>query len=148
MMRARRGGFTLIEMIVVLMILAVATAVTVPALRAPPVEDDFTIAMKRVDDMFRFARDSSVRAGLPLTIAIDSATGNVWLLSDEDSSSGVAEGEPLDLPVGFSIELTKARARFRFLPSGAAFADSLTLRSNGATRIISVDPWSGRAVTF
>jgi general secretion pathway protein H len=146
-MTRARGGFTLVEMVVVLLILAVATAVTVPALRQPPVEDDFTIALKQVDDMFRFARDSAVRGRVPVTIAIDSVTGNVWLLADDDQSSGLTEAEPLDLPRGVSIQLTKSRARFRFMPSGAAFADSLTVLTNGASRLISVDPWTGHAVT-
>lgn len=142
-----RAGFTLVEMVVVLLILAVATAVTIPAVRGPPVDDDFTLALRQVDDMFRFARDSAARAGTPLTVAIDSATGNVWLLADGDLTSSMTDAEPLDLPAGVSIELTKSRARFRFLPSGAAFSDSITVRTNGESRLISVDPWTGHAIT-
>jgi len=73
-----RGGFTLIEIIAVLMILAFASAVAVPAFRKFVEEDDLTEATRRIEALFRMARDSAVRSGVPVTVVIDSVSGKVW----------------------------------------------------------------------
>jgi len=41
------------------------------------------------------------------------------------------------------MELPRARARFTFEPTGAALADTLLLSGPLATRVVSVDPWTG-----
>jgi hypothetical protein len=44
--------------------------------------------------------------------------------------------------------LTRARARFAFAPTGAAFPDTLWLRTSIVTRGITLDPWTGDAIIF
>lgn len=155
-----RAAFTIIEVVVVMLILAVATALTVPALLPPPADDDLTAATRRLDALFGTARDSAARSGADVTVMMDSATGGVWLISaaEPDSAFGPAAGgiaaararredtgTPLDLPRSVRLELSKARAQFRFTATGLAFADSLTLRSPLGTHLITIDPWSGSA---
>lgn len=93
-MSARTGrastpaGFTAIELVVVLLIASVATALAVPAFRAWFAEDDMTVATRRIEALFRVARDSALRSGNPVTVVIDSASGFVWLdapIPDEDT---------------------------------------------------------------
>jgi prepilin-type N-terminal cleavage/methylation domain-containing protein len=160
---AARPGFTIIEVVVVMLILAVATAITIPALLPPPADDDLTVAAKKIDMLFGIARDSAARTGDNVTVMIDSATGGVWLLSDADPDSTFAPaaghagksgfgdpdaraGEPLDLPSSVRLELSKARAQFRFSATGAAFADSLVLRTPSGTHLVTIDPWNGHAI--
>lgn len=78
-MRSRRAGFTIIELITVLGIMSLAVLVAVPAIRTWVREDDITRATKRIDALFRLARDSAVRSGTPVTVVIDSVSGLVWL---------------------------------------------------------------------
>ena len=41
------------------------------------------------------------------------------------------------------MELPRARARFTFEPTGAALADTLLLSGPFATRVVTVNPWTG-----
>ena len=148
-MRAR-AGFTLIELTVVLFIIAVAAAVTVPAILEEPVEADVVVAGKQLQKLFDIARDSAQRSAAPVMVSIDSLSGMVWVSSVADSASfGVAsatEGFLLELPASVRLQLTKARARFEFAPTGAVFGDTIMLRSTMETRTITIDPWTGHAI--
>lgn len=169
-MSARRG-FTLVEVVVVLLVIALATAFTVPALLQPRVDDDLTLAARRIDALFRLARDSAVRGGVPITVAIDSATAAVWLVAEQrgagaGAGSGAAAwatprpappnpwaagsardtGASLELPSSVRLEVAAARARWVFTPGGAAFGDTLVLRTTSRAMTIALDPWTGDAV--
>ena len=56
------------------------------------------------------------------------------------------EGTSLELPSSVKLEVPRARARFTFGPGGAAWADTLVLRTMMETRIVSLDPWTGDVV--
>lgn len=158
---ANRSGFTIIELIVVMVILAVMTGLAVPAFRAWVEEDDMTAATRRVQTLFRFARDSAVRSGTPLSVWIDSASARVWLVrvtldsassappvnrTSNSAASAAADGQDLGLPPTVQLQLSRARASFRFAPSGAVFADTLTLATRDQSRRITLDPWTGDVV--
>ncbi len=161
-MRVRaRGGFTLVEVFVVLIILGAMAAVAAPAFRSPPEEDDLTYATNYIGRLMKLARDSAVSASSTVTLVIDSATTRAWLVSsfqkrvrDEEEKqfhasdllAGLELGETLELPPGVRVQLTKQRARFTFGPGGAAFADSLELRSVLGNRLITIDPWTGDVI--
>jgi len=141
-MSARRG-FTLLEVVIVMLILAIMSAVAVPAFKSLFEEDDLTSATHRVEALFRLARDSAIRGGQPVTVVIDSVSGFIWLdtpnvipASDtataawsEASAFGRLPGGALAAGVGdpkeyvrpgeplglpSSVELVLTRARARF----------------------------------
>jgi prepilin-type N-terminal cleavage/methylation domain-containing protein len=171
-----RAGFTLVEVVVVLLILALGAAIAVPALLAPREDADIDAATRRIELLFQLARDSAVRGGVPIAVTIDSATGGVWLAPVHETDDGMyattspanlrppgllaaaaaslaggaagsaGAGEDIGLPGTVRLELTRARARFVFAPAGAAFGDSLLLRAGAAVRLVSLDPWTGHAL--
>jgi type IV fimbrial biogenesis protein FimT len=166
-----RRGFTLLEVIVVMILLAVMGGIAVPAFRSLFVEDELTTATHRLEALFHLARDSAIRAGIPVTVLIDSVSNNIWLDSparpvDTDTLAAAASlsgrtlsrttmstarpdtGQSLELPYGVSIALTRARARFTFAASGAAFADSLVLRSALGERLLTIHPWTGDVLVW
>lgn len=160
MARARRDGFTLVEIFVVLVILGVMASVAVAAFRTPPQETDLAIATHQIEAMMKLTRDSAVHASAPVTLVIDSATSRAWIVtsfpseSDEASSdihasdllAGLQLGEPIALPPGVRLELSKTRARFTFNAGGMAFADSVLLKSVLGNRLITIDPWTGNVI--
>lgn len=152
-----RRGFTLIEMVVVLLVLSAMAAMTLPAFLDAPVEDEMTIATRRMEALFRLARDSAARGGKRVTVVIDSASGRVWLdvpgVSDASAaawptggplqSASTSMGEDLELPRSVSLQLSTTRARFTYAPTGAVYADSLWLVSPLGTRLLTLHPWTG-----
>ena len=159
--RVRMGnqtGFTLVEVGVVMIILAVMAALAVPAFRRMVQEDDMTIATRQLETLFKLARDSAINSGGTVTVWVDSVTSGVWLVGPVQDSAAAAlpapsapgiqaaPGERLELPASVTIELTRTRSRFRFVSSGAVFADSLILRTPDQVRLITLNPWTGDVV--
>ena len=159
--RHNRSGFTIIELIVVMVILAVMTSLAVPAFRSWVDEDDLTVATRRIDTLFRLARDSAVRSGTPMTVWIDSASARVWLVpvildsaatappvtrAGRSEVTALGAGEDIGFPASIHLQLSRARASFRFAPSGAVFADTLVLATAAASRRITLNPWTGDVV--
>ena len=68
------------------------------------------------------------------------------VIESERVGTTLVPGEPLELPASVKLELSKARARFRFAASGAVFADSLTLHSAAESKLITLNPWTGDVV--
>ncbi len=91
LVRTLRSGFTLIELVTALFILSLAIAVAVPAFRSLGEVDDLTRATRRVETLFRLARDSAIRSGLAVTVVIDSVDGLVWIDTREPLGLGSAE---------------------------------------------------------
>ncbi len=178
LVRTIRHGFTLVEVVVALFIVSLAVAVAVPAYRSLGEVDDLTQATRRVETLFRLARDSAIRSGLPVTVVIDSIDGLVWidtveplglsspevrdalaypdyapepgmlsaLVGDQNVAELLEPGSPIGLPETVSMELPRARSRFTFEPTGAALADTLVLTGPLATRVVTVDPWTGDVI--
>jgi prepilin-type N-terminal cleavage/methylation domain-containing protein len=160
----RPTGFTLMEVLVVLIILTLIAGATVPAImgeRRP--DDDLTTAARQVEQLFRLARDSAIRSGGAVTVMMDSATSLVWMLTEaapptaeSDETEGptalpglgapTSAGTALELPPSVRVLLGTTRARFTFLPTGATLADSLVLSHMGASLVLTLDPWTGDVV--
>lgn len=142
---ARRDGFTLVELIVVMLIMTLVAGVTVPALLAGrEADDDLTGAVRRVEELFRLARDSAIRGGTAVTVVMDSATSLVWLVPDR-APEGM-DGTALDLPASVEVRLGQTRARFTFLPTGATIGDSIVIAHADATVRLTLDPWTGDVI--
>jgi hypothetical protein len=137
------------------------------------VEDDLTRAARRVQTLFRMARDSAISSGRSVTVVVDSLDGLVWIdtreplgleavevrealaYPEETSARGIVlptaldaepefeQGAPIGLPPTVRMELLRARASFTFLPGGGALADTLVLEGPLGMRVITIDPWTG-----
>ncbi len=140
MRRAGSGGFTLLEMMVVLAIVALAMALVVPA-----VTRGMTTS---VDDV---ARDISVAMRKARTSALSAQRSAVLWIDLDRRTYAVGSDKAKEIPGDISIRAqvasmdTKARrAGFRFFPDGSATGGRLLLAQGDASTAIEVDWLSGR----
>ena len=129
-----RRGFTLIEVTVSLMIVSLALAIAVPAYRSLGEFDDLTLATRRVETLFRLARDSAIRSGLPVTVVIDSVDGLVWIdtqeplgLSSREVREALAYPDYAPEP-GMLSALVRGRTDDEFLEPGSPLGLPETVR--------------------
>jgi len=76
MRHSATGGYTLLEMLVVVTILAVAAAIVVPA-DSPTRHETLELAASQVADALRFARDEAKRTSVIHGVAADVSIGQV-----------------------------------------------------------------------
>jgi prepilin-type N-terminal cleavage/methylation domain-containing protein len=140
----RRTGFTLWELTMVLLVMAIAATLAAPALarfgtEQPPGGADAMLGL------LRDARKAAIQYNATATLRIDPKT-----LKFEVDTSGLFGMAPLaqgtlDLGMSASIATNQPRLQFVFEPTGAAFADTAVVNGGQIPLIVRVDPWSGVA---
>jgi prepilin-type N-terminal cleavage/methylation domain-containing protein len=144
----RRGGFTLVELLVVLAIIAVAVGVSVPALRRPAADDAGVVGAALVA-LVAEARSAALVRGVPVTAAVELLTGRFALTTEP---RGAVPGDTLRtgrLPMGRDTRLAGGRggwATVRVDALGAARADHLETVDSEVRYDLVVSPWTGVAV--
>ena len=135
---ARRRGFTLFELMVVLVLLAITSAAAVPAFLG----DRLTTPERRVATSIAAAltrtREAARESGSAATLVLAPADGRFWITTRDSLASGVAPVTSATKIVGAATE----RLECRFDPSGPATPCSITVR-NGRALTVQVDAWSG-----
>jgi type II secretory pathway pseudopilin PulG len=145
------GGFTLIELIVVLVGLAIVTAAVVPALRGAGHQEDLTAAADRVAASARFARDEAIARQAAIALTIEGEPATVRLTMDDTQLVGAQgrvgmQSRPLAtglaLPPAFAlIRLpTRARARLESVIQPSNGAASVTLAVGGDLQMLRFPP--------
>ena len=143
MSRRRRAGFTLIEMIIVLIIISILAWVTAPAMmRAITPHADEGDAMP-LAALFRSARQQAIERGFVVALTLDAAGGRYRADSIGARGSGLlGEGE-IALAEGVQLETDSVRVRFTFRPDGSVFGDSVIVRSQWNSSLVTIDRWTG-----
>jgi general secretion pathway protein H len=130
-------GFTLIELIVVLIILSVASAIAVVSVGRAHEKRVFKEQALRVQGTLRQARDISLLDRIPVTFALEEEDGKFWLEKD-----GVPYGRVRTLPEGFEL----AGEDIVFLPKGNSTGGFITVKKeDGRGYAIEVDTVTGIA---
>ena len=143
MIGVRRAGFTLIEMIVVLIIIAVLAGLTAPAMArmvSPHLAEGDAMP---VAALFRSARREAVERGLIVALTVDPAGARYRADSIGVGGSGLLSEGPIALDEDVALETDSLRVRFTFRPDGSVFGDTITVRGRSTTSRISVDRWTG-----
>jgi general secretion pathway protein H len=139
---AKDSGFTLVEMLVVLAIVATATAIAVPLLRPPsPAAEVRRAAFDLASDL-RIARAAALKSNGTSMVGVDVAAGT-WQATDAGRIRRAPTGTTVRLSVP-PAELTGAQSgRIRFRADGSSTGGTIELARLGFTAAVAVEPFTG-----
>ena len=140
----RSSGFTLVEIVVVLVILGVSAAVVVPALRIITPADGVSVAAGEVAGVLRTARRTALERAMPVVVTITPGSGQYIVegIEHADSVTSLASGA-FSVGTGVTLGTSGPRMRVAFDRYGLAQADSLTVRGDEGSAVVGVERWSG-----
>lgn len=135
-------GFTLLEILLVLAILAIGAALTLPALVRPSGTELRTATGSMVAGLRR-ARDIAVSAQQPATLTVDLAE-RYFSVSGEAGQRQLPQRIELTLFTARSELESDRRGRIRFFPDGSSTGGRVTLASGEHRYHVDVDWLTGQ----
>ena len=137
--RGRQGGFTLIELMVVLAILSLVIAMTVPFLTGRTAAGALPAATEEIRAALRAARSAAIAEGRTVAFRADPA-GGYWL--DRQHYPLAASAGP-NSPLRIAIT---GSAGIAFFASGGSSGGRIRIEAVGNWRDIDVDAVTGRPI--
>ena len=142
-------GFSLLELILVLLVMGLAAAVTYPALSRGTASLHLRSAGRDVINCLRFARERAITEQVGMRVVIDREAQRV-VMTDESGAGSRAFTLPQDVHVlrmaVSGREILEGPLEMHFLPNGSSSnAEILLVSSKGATLRIVSDPITGSA---
>lgn len=133
------GGFTLIEMIVVLAIMAIAVGLVVPLFGSRGSGAELSAATGRIRAAMTEARATAIAEGRPIVFYGDRG-GGYWL-DNRHRGFDTNAGDRLRV-------LTAGNALIAFYPSGGSSGGRVVVQGPYSRREVAVDAVTGRAVAL
>jgi prepilin-type N-terminal cleavage/methylation domain-containing protein len=142
--RRVRAGFTLWELTMVLLIMAIAAALAAPAFarfgtEQPPGGADAVIGL------LHDARKAAIDYNATVTLRVDPKTLKYQADTSGVNGFGILAAGYLDLGLSQTLVTDQPRLQYVFRSTGAAFADTVVVRGGQVPLVVRVDPWSGVA---
>lgn len=140
----RARGFTLLELIVTLFVIALATAIVMPAIGRGTEGLRVRAEVARFSAFLRAAREQAVTTRADLVVTVDPTTR---LVIEETADNQVRTRH--SLPDGISIEADPPAAlTVRFSPEGFSTGGAFRVASErGVAYRVTVDPLTGRVLS-
>ena len=123
--KGRQAGFSMIELMVVVVIFTIVLAASVPALRQHTETVNLTKGSREVESSLKLARTRAVSTNTPVVVVFDTDNGTYFLFQDEDGDGNHDSAEtssgPFEVPKKVAIgSVSFGRNTVTFTPSGAA----------------------------
>lgn len=141
--RAPRG-FTLWELVVVMVVLAVTLGVSVPAY----VRFGARTATTPIDELLgvlNAARVAAVRDDGVSTLVIDPKSGAYRIDTVTTAGAGTLRADTFSVELRRAFATDSARLRYVFRATGATFGDTVRVHGDPGDRLVVVDAWNGVA---
>ena len=120
------AGFSVIELMVTIVIMAITAAISVPAFRLLTGASSLTGGAERLAGNFRLARQMAVSQGVPYIVAWDPDARQVRIVRDENSDGDPDVGEATQGPFTLPGRINLAN------PDSLGFSDDyVSLLANG-----------------
>ncbi len=121
----REAGFSIIELMVVAVIMAIIVAISIPSLRSHTASVNLTKSASKVAASLKLARMRAVASNVPVIVEFDSDAGTFFLYQDEDEDGNFDSGEtsagPYEMPSNTSISsVSFTNSTVTFNPTGSA----------------------------
>ena len=136
-LRRNRGGFTLLELIVVLALLAITAAASVPAFLGESTATPEQRTATALAAVLTRTRDAARESSAPATVVLSPADGRYWITTRDSTATGV-----LALNGGVTMIGATDRILCRFEPTGPATPFTITIQGSRGVAV-HVDAWSG-----
>lgn len=140
--RRRRLGFTLIELVVVLMIVGIAGAMVVPAFAG---RRDAETAASELAAIYRAAREAAADRAVVVTVTVDLRSGRYEVVTDPAERAAAQTLRTGTLRMSAGVRLGDAGAGWAvtsFDPFGRARGRSVLVRDGEELYEVSADPWT------
>lgn len=136
-------GFTLLEMLAVVTILALAAAIAMPLLGRPSESLRLAAAARDLVGALRLTRSAAIarNAAIALVVDVEQRTFESPAVPSRSFAPDIAA----QLKVAEPEQATRSRGGFRFFPDGSSTGGDLTLRLNGREAKICVKWLTGEA---
>ncbi|WP_088343227.1 MULTISPECIES: GspH/FimT family pseudopilin [Rhodomicrobium] len=137
-------GFTLLEMLIVLGILALAGTVAMPLVNRPVDDATLTATARKLANEMRLARASAIRDNAERTLTIDLARRSFWV-DGVTGASPIAQGIAVDLVTLQRERLSARQGRLRFFVDGSATGGNVVLKAGRQVVSVDLDWMTGHA---
>jgi len=121
----QEAGFSVIELMVVAVIMAIMVAVSIPSLRSHTASVNLTKGASKVAASLKLARTRAVATNVPVIVEFDGDAGSYFLYQDDDEDGTCDANEtcagPYEMPNNTSINsVSFAGDAITFSPTGSA----------------------------
>lgn len=141
--RCRASGFTLVEMLVVLLIASLAFAAIPPLLSAAMPGTELKGAARQLAASLRYARYQAITERREVALILD-LEGRRYSLQGEGRVSRLPEDLSLALTTGHTEVIGERQGMIRFFPDGSSSGGRIELASGKRSSSVDVDWLTGR----
>lgn len=137
------SGFTLIEVVVVLVLLGVVAGVTVPAFRNAAAGGPRAEVTSEVLRLLDGARSTALDRATGTRLMLDPRTGRYRLEADSFGHRVSIQEGRLTLPADARLEGGAGWLVARFTPAGTGVTDTIAVVGQDGSSHVTVDRWTG-----
>jgi general secretion pathway protein H len=138
----RKGGFTLFELLVVLVILSLMLVIIVPAFSTGS-GTELKATARTLAAALRSTRNQAITHGLPLVFTLD-VERRLFQMGGQQRVHRLPQGIDLSLYTAQSELLGEETGSIRFFPDGSSTGGRVTLSAKGRSYLVDVDWLTGK----